>query len=206
MTLLRATSTLLLSSGLPNDVVSNTTYWQYTTSSASDAYDEISARIEAAYADISTYLSVAVSRNVGSSEITMYDMADTEPRVPVREDTFTLGGAESAGLMPTEVALVLSFHGPFASGVANARRRGRLYLGPWTLERCDYRPDSTLIGACIDFGETLSTNIGAADVLWSQHSPTASTEFAVVGGWVDDAWDTQRRRGYEPATRTTFTV
>jgi len=204
MALIRATAVLPLLSGLPNDVVTNTVYFDTAAVTLEDAYDEISARISNAYGEIDDKLAVALSRVTGACSVVQYDMADPEPRIPVRTDTFTLGGASVATLLPTEVSLVLSYHADYESGVANARRRGRLYLGPWDGDQLGHRPPAALITACIAFADELATSVLEATVTWRQYSPTTGQDRGVVGGYVDDAWDTQRRRGYQASERTTW--
>jgi hypothetical protein len=47
--------------------------------------------------------------------------------------------------------------------------------------------------------------IASASWDWVVYSPTDDAYHEVANGWVDNAWDTQRRRGYKPTSRTTFT-
>jgi hypothetical protein len=44
------------------------------------------------------------------------------------------------------------------------------------------------------------------DTTWSVWSEANQTASPVRDGWVDDAWDTQRRRGLDSSARTTFVV
>ena len=48
---------------------------------------------------------------------------------------------------------------------------------------------------------TLMASIDPTWAVWSRHDALAR---AVVGGWCDDAWDVQRRRGEVAVVRTTF--
>jgi hypothetical protein len=41
---------------------------------------------------------------------------------------------------------------------------------------------------------------------WCVYSPTSNMLFPISQIWVDDAWDTQRRRGVKATTRTTYNV
>jgi hypothetical protein len=50
------------------------------------------------------------------------------------------------------------------------------------------------------------TAIGGEDVEWAIYSPTANLHKTITDIWVDDAWDTQRRRGLAPTTRDTFVL
>jgi hypothetical protein len=48
------------------------------------------------------------------------------------------------------------------------------------------------------------TSLTTGDLsIWSRAD---AATYAVVAGYVDDAWDTQRRRGLSPTLRTSFTV
>jgi len=63
--------------------------------------------------------------------IQTYNLEDPEPRVPILPTplTLTLGTAEGAN----QLAVVLRLQAQPTSGVARARRRGRLYIGPLSL-------------------------------------------------------------------------
>jgi hypothetical protein len=139
--------------------------------------------------------------------IKIYDRSDPPPRVPRRDFTFNFTAAMTASPLPTEVSKCLSFQGVPESGVSQARKRGRIYLGP-------------LGGAWVTTqgraaGANITTMVNAADVLlaasdasanwtWTVYSATTGDSFPVSNGWVDDEFDTQRRRGRPATTRTTF--
>ena len=135
-----------------------------------------------------------------------YDMADPEPRAPVLtfEGDLSPGGAP----LPPEVSLVMSFQAAQSSGVPQARRRNRVYLPFYNAAAngIDGRPDSTTITPVI----TAATNLLAAsgptssDWQWIVRSPTDNTIDIVDNGWVDNEWDTQRRRGRPSTSRSTF--
>lgn len=67
------------------------------------------------------------------------------------------------------------------------------------------RPSSGLITNLVANGqELLNESDAAAGWTWMVHSSVTGDNFAVVDGWVDDEFDTQRRRGRLPTLRTTF--
>lgn len=139
--------------------------------------------------------------------IKCYAMADPEPREPLFEDGFNL----SAGLsdpLPTEVSIVLSYHAANVSGVKPASKRGRIYL-PFMAEGNNDttgRPSSSLLTAVAAFGAGFhADSIADANWVWVQYSPTRSEFSSVTGGWVDNEWDIQRRRGRVATSRTTWT-
>lgn len=136
-----------------------------------------------------------------------YDMADPPQRVPVR--TVQLPQLQTGtDRLPSELALCLSYRANFQSGVRNSSRRGRVYLGPFAsnaLNNTTGRPDATMRGNFAAAGQNLlNASVGDADWTWVQYSPTRQEFSPVVEGWVDDAWDVQRRRGIDPTTRSTF--
>jgi hypothetical protein len=208
MALIRAQVILPYFTNIPEDVATNTLYFLTTGVPATGPeLAEINDRIIDAYGVIDQALASFVSRVGNSAQIKLYDMADPLPRAPIDTTNFALAAAAESLSMPGEVSVVMSYHASYESGVPNARRRGRIYLGP--LGRTPIGGGSgsafpsvagafiVLVGAMFDI---LIRNTG--DVIWAQYSPTAGEPQAVVGGWVDDAIDTQRRRGNAPTTRT----
>lgn len=136
-----------------------------------------------------------------------YDLADPEPRAPV-----TMGSANlslSAGdPLPPEVALCVSFQAAPTSGVPQARRRNRIYL-PFFKEAgngADGRPTSTLIDTIVAAAEDLwdLSEASTDDWDWVVYSPTNDTIYGIDNGWVDNEWDTQRRRGRPSTSRTVW--
>lgn len=145
------------------------------------------------------------------------------PPVATLTQTITGGVPTTQGALPCEVAAALSFHGDYTSVAEygpdvdsdgwpdsrpRARYRGRLYIGPLgsgvlTTDGTTFKPTltSTFRNALVAAGTAL---MGATTVKWSTHSRTDRRFDTVVGGWVDDAFDTQRRRGPAPTVKTTF--
>lgn len=206
MPTIRATATLPYTTNIPEDVATNTVYFDCDNSTLPANWNEIAARVIAAYHVLDTNLSNLISRGTNICTVTLYDMSDPEPRAPLDIFPFTLANA-AAGVtdLPPEVALCASYHSAFVSGIPNPRRRGRVYLGPFsTGSTALTRPPDALRLLCVDWAETLWTPIGAADVTWVQRSETTGVTAPVVGGWVDNEWDTQRRRGRRSTARTLF--
>lgn len=133
-----------------------------------------------------------------------YDMADPEPRIPVVSTHTLMAYSATSGLrdMPEEVAVVLSLAGaPPVTG----RRRGRLYIGPLNNDCATDASTSLPTRVTSGFRTLLATEAGTlvdTDLGWSIWSPTSSTLVPIVGGFIDDAFDTQRRRGPVSTTRT----
>jgi len=134
-------------------------------------------------------------------------MDDDTPRAPIYDDTFDLGSNPTGDSLPPEIALCVSFQGARVSGTSQARRRGRVYLGP--VREDDNSsvgvPGSSVINDATAFGNfLLGASIADADYTWSVYSTVDNALVTVTNGWVDNAWDVQRRRGLSPTTRVTF--
>lgn len=152
---------------------------------------------------VGMWLSANIKREV---RVTAYRLPDPTPRSPVFEGTFTLPAAAGTTEYPAEVALVMSYEAQKESGVPQARRRGRIYLGPFNAEVAgDGRPGSVLINSIAYAGKGLK-NAADASVEWEWvvWSPTSDSYALVHRGWIDNAWDTQRRRGIDASSRTVF--
>lgn len=145
---------------------------------------------------------------------------------PVRVLNLNLPAPHYADLFPGEVSVCGSYRfggagqyaedipagpeGPVGNIHDAARHRGRIFIGPLcygpgmftTDGTADLRPSAAvrdvLAAACNDLAENTT-------ISWSLWSRTLGLTFAVQSGWVDDAFDTQRRRGAQPTTRTNWT-
>lgn len=147
----------------------------------------------------------------GDIVINAYNLSDPKPRAPVYTVARTLAGIGSGTPLPSEVALVMSYHAASGSGVPPARRRGRVYLGGFGTGASgtsggSARPTAAIRLTIASAGRDL-IQASNASVSWSwvQYSQLTSTANLVTGGWCDDSWDTQRRRGAASTVRTTFT-
>lgn len=151
----------------------------------------------------------------GGLRFKLYDLADPEPRPPLYDVTGTLTGTLGAAY-PAEVAVCLSMQGPVIAGVPQARRRGRLYLGPISTAAGaagtgDLRVAVSARQDIAEAAEDLMTQVVLPGLVWSVYSPTidatgslAASFTTVTNGFINDAFDTQRRRGLAPTTRTVF--
>lgn len=165
---------------------------------------------------ISQYLN-GTADSAGAS-IKMYDLDDAKPRATVYEESYSPGtfGPGTFRNLPAEVAVCLSYSAAPASGVPISRRRGRIYIGPLSEEALASvtpspgaiasRPmpalQNVILGAAVEMAETAA----AADWGWVVYSPTNDSAAAIVTAWVDNAWDTQRRRGDKPTSRVTADI
>lgn len=210
MTLVRAQVSIPMDSGIPADTVTNT--FHFEAEGPISGYSGLHTAIEDFYTDVTTSgnaLSSFYADTVADVwTVTYYNMDDPIPRVPVYEDTFTRVASSSASTLPTEVALVMSFQATRVAGQKQARRRNRVFLGPFNVSAntaLTGRPQFNLQNTVAAAGQALldwSTSDTSWD--WVVNSPTNANYIPVDNGWVDDAWDTQRRRGVAPAARQVF--
>lgn len=216
----RAVVTLAATSGLPADSYVNVMHF---------AADDSPANIYAAIADfyngdvsgdvspITHFLGGSVSRASLAAKVQIYNVPDAPGPVgsPIYTGYFTIGASGSATNLPVEVAVCLTIAADM-TGVdeelgdtrPRARRRGRIYVGPLTIDGAASgqpypRPHADLI-------ETLSKVGGEYLLTGSVHvgvfSPTDWAWRIAVGGWVDDEFDTQRRRGRPSTARTIWVL
>lgn len=215
MARIRAVVTLPWTSNLPEDVSINTFHFLTTSSPASAGErTEIIGNLVAFYNSdfgaagnpLSSFYGSIVSRAVNACTVELFDLADLEPRLPVETFQWTLGAGAQSSLLPPEVALCASFQANPVSGIPQARRRGRIYLGPFTHPAITTagRPSTSIIEAAKDAMEGIFDLQAGSGVQWCVYSRIGDAMAAVSNGWVDDEFDTQRRRGRQRTTRTTW--
>lgn len=121
-----------------------------------------------------------------------------------------LAGSEP---LPEEVSLRLTAHGALSGGATDRRRMGGFFIGggiPMALsEVVDGRTRpvaATHIALRTNARVLLDASDAAAGWSWVIRSPTYHANFPVVGGWVDNAWDTIRSRGPASTARNSWTA
>jgi len=215
--LIRSQVTLQNESAIPEDHCTNTWYFDCddgnTETNCLDVIDGILTTFYVALQD-------RISDHIVTPLIAKhYDMRDPLPRVPKRTTNIAISRAGVDGLLPNEVALCMSFQAAAASGVNQARRRGRIYIGPLsstgnlsdTVGEC--RPSAALLADVAAAGTELLVNhaLFSGSAKWAVYSPTTDITQSlddsfndVANGWIDNAFDTQRRRGRDATARTLF--
>lgn len=190
-------------SGIPEDSVQNTWHFETTDPVMLTGAAECVAALRDFYQAIDG--SVFPDSVASPIAVKVYNLADVTPRVPVLTDTIIIvpGAAEP---LPSQVALVLSFQGVQESGQPQARRRGRVFIGPNNVSSTsttdDYsRPDAAVLATLVTAATTLISQASSTGNFWCVYSPTtdateslADAFFIVTNGWIDNRWDTQRRR------------
>lgn len=203
-------------SGLAEDVSINS--FSFLTQDTSDTtLQTIKTRLNSFYNGVSGLAVTPVANQFSGSvdgtmsRLKIYNRAHGKPRAPIFDESMPTGGSGAGGGFPEEVAICLSFRGPLLSGKVPARRRGRVYIGP--LQAADsvsfgdgrVRPVDDLRISLVEAGKALmdATDAQVDWVVHSQVSVPTDQDTTVVHCWVDDAFDTQRRRGASPTSRMT---
>jgi hypothetical protein len=203
--LYQAQTTIVTTSGIAADNAINTTYWVAADTSN---LDDVASALDASYTVMRPYFASFVPQNGHSTKF--YDLEDPIPRAPVAEFSWGLDTSPTGSALPTEVALCVSFQGDPLSGQPQARRRGRNYLpflGGSVIDGVG-RPSTAVINAAVAWGQgLLDFSQTGGNPTWVVNSTFgAPLEFTttITNGWVDNEFDTQRRRGRAATARTTF--
>jgi hypothetical protein len=122
----------------------------------------------------------------------------------------------SGGGLPEEVAICLTLQG---APPVTARRRGRLYIGPLMNQSTVIAASSSTtparplmtgasnVAACILDKANFLVDESSVLLPWCIRSTVPTENYVpIVQGYVDNAFDTQRRRGPDPSTRNYFTL
>jgi hypothetical protein len=211
-------------SGLARDAIANTFHFHAPT--LSDAVvGEIANALHTFYAvspetgvkPISEWLSSHIDTSVPAL-VKCYDLGDpvlhdaeghvTQSR-PLHEGSFSLpANTQAVGPLPNEVAITLSYWAD-----RNVKRhRGRIYIGTLDRQAMTAGGDTaeTRVNAACHFSiasaaSVLAQTTTASGARWGVFSTTDNLlRYPIGGGWVDDAFDTVRKRGLRPSYRRTF--
>lgn len=216
MTVHLAKVTIPYFTAIPEDVIVNTWHFDSVASDPgeteyADLLELLSAFYDTVYSTAGV-LTFAPWVRPANNTLQVYRLSDPSPRSPRYESSLTIGDTTTTAATGTspEVAVCLSYQADVTSGIPQARRRGRIFLGgfaqPMTAGTTVLFPtigpsQRTQIA---DAAETMLANSVAAGWIWIVHSRTVAGDSVVTNGWVDDEPDTQRRRGRTPLVRTTW--
>lgn len=149
--------------------------------------------------DLSNALDAWLPQPTGRQQtVKLYEIGLPEPNRP-KAIKVLKAGQFAEGSVPREIAMCLSFYG----GQNTPRQRGRLYIPFWALSSgstVGVRPTQAVIDKCAELGPILA-NLGGANVDWIVWSRKNNSATQVTNYFVDDEWDTQRRRGLRPTAR-----
>ena len=206
--------------GVPEDVIVNTWHAVYTGGGTptNTNYAAFANRLTTFYQNV--YANANTLRgswvNVGGATVKAYDLWRPEPRQPAyTAATPITGTTASAGNAPTELAICLSYKATYVGGFPPSRQRGRIYLGGFATALAagsvSSFPEVSSAGRTnlANQAATLRTGLLSDNWTWVVLSPTnvglgLQETFEVTGGWIDNAADTQRRRGQKATARTTW--
>lgn len=185
---------------LPRNRISNTVHMQHTLGSLLDT------DLEAICDDLVGMYNTRYN-NAGKEIVCKAYDVDAKPNYPRAVSTINAGLPWVAN-HPREVALCLSFAG---SNRGNRSERGRIYLMP-SLAIAGagavdtVRPSTQAQNWALDFYDVANESfpdIGGVDWQFGIYSPTYNKFTTAAQAWVNDEWDTQRRRGLRETTRVT---
>lgn len=201
---IRAQVTLRTSSGVAEDFVTNSFAFRGTAPAGDTT--AITAAIKGFYDSIRSAVLPGTITQLGH-EIKYTELPGTKPNYPFLTTNWNLAASPSGAELPSECAIVLSFQGSKAAGFPQARRRGRVFLGPClSSSNSAGRPSAATITAITTAAAAFKTAIQAipSDTQWAIWSPSDGVAVEVTDGWVDNSFDTQRRRGIRTNSRTTW--
>jgi hypothetical protein len=148
-----------------------------------------------------------------------YRTSEDKPRTPWENESARPATQRSP--LPEEVAICLSYY----SGKNTPRTRGRIYIGPCgqqvlaanegrthvaTASRNTLRNaaialrDNSIAQRGLEWGFLSTGGDPAAHARGNAPAATGPAFHAIDAGWVDDAFDTMRKRGPKAAVRTMF--
>jgi hypothetical protein len=196
-------------SGETKDACTNVWHAETSGAPSSAVAAEFATEVVKVYKDMQSHLSPLMAWSLMFYKA--YDLAQPKPRTPIGTGTMGWSGTSGVAALPTECAVCLSFYANPTSGVSQRRRRGRIYIGPLSVQSLN-EPDGRLevlthqtlrtAGANLRIASDASSTWSWAVVSMATGTPVA---YVVNSGWVDNAYDTQRRRGLRSTTRSTFT-
>jgi hypothetical protein len=193
---------------IPEDVITNTLHFEHAQEGPPDFAnldDILFDFYNAVPVDAGSLTDFFTTKRI-SKKITFqyYDLSTPKPRVPAHIEVRELDGVGSGNQLPGEVALCLSWQAAKEAGVSQARRRNRIYIGglSTTAAEDDGRPRALMLASMASNARDM---LAAADSSlsweWVVYSPTNQEQYPIDNGWVDDSFDTQRRRGRAPTSR-----
>lgn len=204
MSTIRAQVILHTADAVPENYVSNS--WCFTDMTPGTDDAAITTMLKDFYDDLTaSVMSSAITQN--GHEVKLSLLPGTPPNYPYFEGTFNLASPWSGSGLPAELAVCLSFQGARSAGLPQARRRGRVYIGPFgNNANTSGRPTAAVMTFIANAATTLKATAASisAGGGWAVWSPTDGAPVEVDDGWVDNSWDVQRRRGLVYTSRTLF--
>jgi hypothetical protein len=179
---------------LPRDAVVNVLHFAAPSALSGAELNDLCADVADAYETTTPFGS-------RGHHVKAYDIEDDMPR-PIKGEAIVAASGAVATSGNRDVALCLSFY----SGRNLPRQRGRIYLGPFSsTDAGSNKPPAALITALAGMPAKFAA-AGPATAEWGIYSRTEDTCRGVTNWYIDNEWDTQRRRGFRSDSRTVGTV
>nr|CRY97688.1 hypothetical protein [uncultured prokaryote] len=198
---------------IPANFVTNTYFFKLdhdgvegAPNDLNDITDEAATALEVLYKAIRGTLGGLMETG---HRIKWVDIDGPRPQYPYRETVWDFDAALGASQLPNEVCVVSSFEGERVAGTNQASRRGRVFIGPMrdnTLDsdgRVTDAARTTIATSFKAFSDDQDT-AGITGWQWVVYSRKLDAITQVVMGHVDNAFDTQRRRGLGSTFRSTW--
>jgi hypothetical protein len=164
---------------------------------------------------IASYIGTQVTRTANQCEIRYYDktahLDGTPSGPPYQVDSFTMGAKTPGGPnLPNQCCATLSYYDALdAEGTTRGSNRGRMFIGPLGPSAVDSFTDdnqvlTTQFGTDLVYGfknlvdGALALSTPKTIAVWTRKH---AGMVPVIGCWVTDQIDTQRRRAYPKSTR-----
>lgn len=219
-------------SGVPADTVDHDWYFLWNTAGSpilSDlvpVVDALTAFYNTASSDsgfsVGHYMSEELERS-NDADVALYRVPAVAGPLgaPTTMGTVLFSAAVAGTPFPSEVAVCMSYRSLYDSDVEflpgerpRATHRGRVYIGPLQsvsteLANHEVTPSSAFINDVVENAVHFMSNgdaespLNGTDWVWVQFSIKEWRSLPVAQVWVDDAFDTQRRRGRQAQTRMT---
>nr|CRY97686.1 hypothetical protein [uncultured prokaryote] len=203
-------------SNIAKDYVTNTFHFRITSDEPSpiDPDGTVNGQIgkcmdalEGFYNDMSYVIFGGLATN--GHQMKAYRLSEATPRFPRVERTFNFAFTPNPLTLPAECAIVASFESFEAPGFSQRSRRNRVYLGTLAASVSDGagRIADTArvsVNTAMQNLHADEDEVGVTGWIWVTYSPKLNTYAPVTAGHVDNAFDTQRRRGVSSTFRSTW--
>lgn len=152
------------------------------------------------------YLNASIARTQGLM-IELVESPGVVPNAPAFTKLYDLPAAADTDSLPQEVSVCVSFvDNVYLTTTQPGRHRGRIYFGPLVINALQTvtgsyaRPSAEIVTVLMQAAAELRDG-ATFDGAWSIWSRANAALYAVDGGWVDNEFDTQRRRGHVSTVR-----
>lgn len=196
MTVIRAQCSWQIDSANPTDVLVITPHFNTTNVAILEPLDAQQLADDLAAA-LDTYVSLHTQLTVK-----LYDAKKVPPSYPLATKTVRAGTIASSP-SNRDIALCLSYY----AGVNRPRYRGRLYI-PLPLVAVSGSANTATPANLTRIGDIVPvfTGLGGVNVDWVVFSRRDNTARPISNWYVDNSWDSQRRRGGRATSRLTGTT